>query len=150
MIKLLLFPLVPLVVASTGPNDFDGAIRRSEKSGRPVLVLLGADWCPGCRVMKKTVMPKLARQGGLDKVEYAYLDVDLQPKLADKLLRGNSIPQLVELHKTADGWSGRHLIGAQTVTAVESFIETAIARTDTTRGSPMRLSSWPGQSSQSQ
>ncbi len=150
MIRLLLISLMPLALVSTGPKDFDGAIRRSEKSGKPVLVLLGADWCRGCRVMKKTVIPKLAQQGGLENVEYVYLDVDRQPKLADQLLRGNSIPQLVELRKTADGWSGRHLIGTQTVTSVKSFVKTAIARTDTTRESSMRLSSWPSQSSQAQ
>ena len=104
-------------------QDFQAAVQRSVKSGRPLVVLLGADWCPACRVMKKSTLPEVAKAGGLKNVEFAYVDADREPKLVDALARGNSIPQLIRFQKTDKGWKARYLIGAQTAKQVSSFLE---------------------------
>ena len=104
------------------PQTFEAAYKTSVKNRRPLVVLLGADWCPGCVVMKKQVMPKVAKQGALAKVAYAYIDVDEQPKLAGQLLKGKSIPQLVRLEQQKKGWHVDHLIGAHKPKLVSNFV----------------------------
>jgi hypothetical protein len=34
---------------------------RREKTGKPLVVLIGADWCGACRVMKNTALPQVAQ-----------------------------------------------------------------------------------------
>jgi hypothetical protein len=73
--------------------------------------------------MKRSVTPEVRRRGLLDKVGFAMVDTDRQPELARQLMRGGSIPQLVMYRKTAQGWKKSRLVGAQSVSSVEAFIE---------------------------
>jgi len=121
MTSLVLAILIQAVPAAQ-PKDFAEAYKRSEASGRPLLILVGADWCPSCRVMKDSVLPKLAKGDALSKLEYAYVDKDRQPELCRHLLRGRSLPQLIYCQKTASGWKSLHLLGKQTAKGVTRFI----------------------------
>ena len=103
-------------------TDYATALQRSIATGRPLVVLLGADWCPACVQLKRTTLPQVARLGGLSGVEYAYIDVDRDQKLVGQLARANSIPQLIRFEKTKKGWQSDLLLGAQGVKKVESFI----------------------------
>lgn len=62
------------------------------KSGLPVVVDLGADWCPACKMLKP-VVEKLQKdlQG---KVVFLTLDIDHNQELAAKY-RVNLIPTLI-------------------------------------------------------
>jgi hypothetical protein len=84
--------------------------------------------------MKNSTLPEVAKAGGLKNAEYVYVDVDHEPELAGRLIRGNSIPQLHRFQKTKEGWDSRHLVGAQDARKVAGFIEGKAA--------PVRLSSW--------
>jgi len=75
--------------------------------------------------MKTSIMPSVAAQGGLDKVAFAYVNTDQQNELAGKLMEGGLIPQLVMFEKTDDGWKQKRLVGAQSVSAVVSFVGSA-------------------------
>ena len=103
-------------------TDYATAFQRSMDSGKPLVVLLGADWCPGCVKMKGSILPQVARAGGLKQVEFAYVDVDRDPKLAGRLSRANAIPQLIRFEKTEEGWQRGLLTGARSVKQVTSFI----------------------------
>lgn len=105
------------------PQGFHEAFKRSAKTGRPLVVLLGAEWCPACHVMKNKTLPEVAKAGKLKDVEFAYVDVDREPKLAGVLARGDSIPQLIRLDKTDKGWKAEILVGAQSAKTVTSFVE---------------------------
>ena len=105
------------------PQGFEAAMERSAKSDRPLVVLLGADWCPACRVMKNSTLPKVAKAGGLKDVEFVDVDVDRQRRLAGKLARGGSIPQLIRLEKTDKGWKAQHLVGARSTKEVTAFVK---------------------------
>lgn len=97
------------------------------ETGRPMVILIGADWCPACRTMKQEITPEVARRGGFDDATFAIVDTDAQPELANKLQRGNSIPQLIVYRKTEKGWRINRLIGAQSVSAVESLVAQGVA-----------------------
>ena len=107
-------------------DTYSGAFGRSTDSGRPLVVMLTADWCPGCVKMKNSILPEVEKAGGLKDVEFAYVDVDQNRELAAKLARGASIPQLVRFNKTPTGWQVNHLVGAQSPTKVNDFINAGV------------------------
>ncbi|MFO0897491.1 MAG: thioredoxin family protein [Pirellulales bacterium] len=110
---------------AAGASDYRTAHAASVDSGRPLVVLVGADWCPGCQQMKTVLTPDFERRTG-ERVVFARVDADSQPGLAQRLMRGAGIPQLVMYRKTEKGWKARRLIGAQSQSTVASFIQEGI------------------------
>jgi thiol-disulfide isomerase/thioredoxin len=108
--------------SSPAPASYAAAYKDAVDNGKSIVVLVGADWCPACQSMKTSVLPALAAQGGLKDVSFALVNTDRQSELANQMLAGNSIPQLVMYEKTADGWKIKRLVGGQSVSAVEQFI----------------------------
>ena len=108
-------------------DDYKRAYNRSLTTGRPLLVLLGAQWCPACQRMKNSTLPEVAEAGGMENLEFAYVDFDLQRNLANRLSRGKSIPQLIWMAKTQTGWDSRVLVGAKSSREVRSFIDREIS-----------------------
>ena len=113
------------VLAAFSP--YATAHRQALEMDRPLVVLVGADWCPHCVSMKGTVVPQLQQKGLLGKVAFAMVDSDRQPRLAGKLMQGSSVPQLVMYWKSSKGWRRQRLTGGQSVTTVERFLERGIA-----------------------
>jgi thioredoxin-like negative regulator of GroEL len=107
---------------SLAPNSYAAAYKDAVENNKSIVVLVGADWCPACQSMKTSVMPALAAQGGLKEVSFALVNTDRQSDLANQMLAGNSIPQLVMYEKTSDGWKIKRLVGGQSVSSVEQFI----------------------------
>jgi thioredoxin-like negative regulator of GroEL len=125
MIHLAASIILQAAALSAGTYDYATAFKQSEESGRPLVVLVGADWCPGCRQMKYTTIPELEKKGGLRNVSFAIVNTDRESALAGRLMRGGSIPQLVMYHKTEDGWKREQLTGAQSTRRIESFLAQA-------------------------
>ena len=92
------------------------------KTSKPMLVLVGAEWCPACMVMKNTVMPQLISKGSMKGVLYAVVDIDVSPELAKKLIGNASIPQLVFYCKENGQAVRKQLSGAQSIESVEGLI----------------------------
>lgn len=113
---------------AAGASDYRTAHAASVDSGRPLVVLVGADWCPGCRQMKTVLTPDFERRTG-ERVVFARVDADSQPGLAQRLMRGEGIPQLIMYRKTEKGWKASRLIGAQSPSTVASFIQSGIRET---------------------
>jgi thioredoxin-like negative regulator of GroEL len=117
--------LLQAAALSATAHDYATAFRETEKTGRPLVILIGADWCPGCRQMKYTTIPELERKGGLRDVAFAYVNTDEQSQLAGKLMQGSSIPQLIMYQKTDQGWTRKQLTGAQSTSRVQAFLAEA-------------------------
>jgi thioredoxin-like negative regulator of GroEL len=124
--------------------DYAAAYQRSMASGRPLVVLLGADWCPGCVNMKNTILPQVAKGGGLKDVEFAYVDTDRQPKLAGRLSRAGAIPQLIRYQKSEDRWQRDLLVGAQSVKKVTAFVAGKKSKRPKPEGSTVGLTGGAG------
>ena len=122
MTTLVMAVVLQASVTASGEKTYAEAFHQSTKSGRPLVVMLGADWCPACVKLKNRIMPEVAKQGGLKGVELAYVDVDREPRLAKQLVKGGSIPQLVRFEKGPKGWESKHMIGAQSVGKVTQFV----------------------------
>ena len=122
MTSLTFAAVLHLSLISAGGQTYAAAHRLHVETGRPLVVLVGADWCPACQTMKNSIIPQAQRQGVLDKVEFVQINSDEQPELSRKLMSGGAIPQLIVYHKTAEGWQRRELVGAQSISAIQQAV----------------------------
>jgi len=133
MTSMILVALMQVSTLGADQGTFEEAYRQSLTTGRPLVVLIGATWCPGCQTMKNSVLPRVAKAGGLERVVFFYLDLDRQRQLATRLKRADSIPQLIRFDRTATGWKTKCLVGAKSPREVYEFINAGlIKKTKTT------------------
>lgn len=118
--------MIQAAVVAAPDNTYKTAYKQHTEQGRPLVVLVGAEWCPGCRTMKHSVVPQLVENGALKDVAFAIVDTDKQPELARKLMRGGSIPQLIVFHESPEGMQREGFVGAQSVSTVENVIDRAV------------------------
>ncbi len=114
---------------AAAPQHYQEAYKQSTRTGRPLLVLVGAKWCPACRRMKSAILPQLSRRKALRQVAFVTVDKDQEKKLASQLMSGPTVPQLILFTKTSAGWKRRQLTGLHTAGEVDSFVHRAIAQT---------------------
>jgi thioredoxin-like negative regulator of GroEL len=120
--------LLNISALTTGDQTYTQAYNIAiSDSSRPLVVLVGADWCPACQAMKTSVLPQVQQLGGLNNVSFAMVNVDRESTIAQGLMEGNSIPQLVMFVKTDKGWSRRQLTGNQSVSAVQGFVAQGVS-----------------------
>lgn len=114
---------------TAAPQHYREAYQQSARTGRPLLVLVGAKWCPACRRMKSAILPQLSRRNALRQVAFVAVDKDQEKKLASQLMSGPTVPQLILFTKTPTGWKRRQLTGLHTAGEIDSFVHRAIAQT---------------------
>lgn len=122
MMSFTLSAIMQVSLLSTGANEYAEAHKVHAETGQPMVLLVGAEWCPGCVQMKNSVMPRVARRGLLRKVAFAHVNTDRDSRVAKSLMQGGSIPQLIMYRKTSTGWKRHMLVGAQSPENVEAFI----------------------------
>ena len=108
MMSLTLSVLLQVSVMGAAPqgaaNDYAQAYQQAADNGQPIVVLVGADWCPACVTMKSSVIPEMRRRGSLNKVAFATVNTDRQSGLANRLMTGGGIPQLIMFYRGENGW----------------------------------------------
>ena len=98
-------------------STVESAIRDAQ---RPVLLELGAGWCPPCRALEPHLVA-LARER-ID-IEVATLDVDDNPDTAARL-GVRALPTLVLF---VDGRVAAQLVGAQSRARLDAWIDASLA-----------------------
>ncbi len=126
MIGLAATFVLQTALLAQGAMPYDEAFREHETNGKPLLILVGADWCPACQTMKNGTLARMERGGKLKNVAFSIVNTDRERKIATSLMRGGSIPQLVLFTKTDKGWDRQQVIGAQSEQAVEAMIGQAL------------------------
>jgi thioredoxin-like negative regulator of GroEL len=130
MTGLVMCVMLQVVGAGDAQPTYEQAYRDAQANGRPIMVLVGADWCPGCQTMKGGVLARMMRSGKLGRVNYAVVNTDQERAIANKLMSGGSIPQLIVFSKTGkDTWSREQITGATSEESVAAMIEKAAAAT---------------------
>jgi thioredoxin-like negative regulator of GroEL len=119
--------MLQAALLTSGADSYEVALKAAQENGQPLVVLVGADWCPGCVTMKNATMPAMVRSGALRNVQYANVNYDRDPNLARQLMRGNAIPQLVVFSWTEKGWHREQITGATSSGVVNGMIQRAIA-----------------------
>ena len=131
MTSLGLTALIAMVAA--GGETYAEAHKETANTGRPLVVMVGADWCPACQVMKNTILPEMRSRGLLRRVAFALVNLDREHELGAQLTANGPIPQLLLFRRTADGWRMRRLIGGQDVQTVETFINEGVEANEAVR-----------------
>ena len=125
MAGLTLTMMLHATLLAGSPEGYAAAYRQTQANDQPLLVLVGADWCPGCRTMKFSVLPQLQQTGSLKEVNLAVVNVDEEDALSSQLMRGGTIPQLIVYARTAKGWHREQITGAASGAAVEGLLHRA-------------------------
>ncbi len=120
--------LVGLSTLASGSDSYADAYRQTTETGRPMVVLVSAEWCGACKTMERDVIPKVRQQPLFRRISFARVDLDRQRTLGRKLTRGGPIPQLLMFRRTGDGWRLSRLRGGQNVRTVEAFIDQGLQR----------------------
>jgi thioredoxin-like negative regulator of GroEL len=131
---------VPASDATQASESYAEAYQLASKTGRPMVVFVGADWCGPCQRMKREVIPQVRRRGLLGRVAFAMVNVDGEPKLGRSLRRGGPIPQLLMFRRTPKGWRLSRLTGGQSVPNVEAFIDHGLQRDAETKAETVQAS----------
>lgn len=128
MSSLTLVVALQVTIMASPSESYKDARAEAEKSGRPLVVMVGAEWCPACMKMEQDVLPDVKERGILSEVEFATVNYDQQRSLARELTGGGSIPQLVMFRRTSDGWMRSRLVGSQSLDGVKKFIDEGVRR----------------------
>ena len=88
---------------------YDDAYANAMRTGKRLVVMVTASWCPPCRQAKRLV-GEVENKG----VEFATVDYDGERQLAKKLMNGKQgIPLLVVYELTGGRWRVRRHVGVQ-------------------------------------
>lgn len=128
MMSFAFSAMVQVSLLTTGADTYADAHRQHVDTGRPMVLLVGAEWCPACVQMKNSVLPSVTRKGVLDKVAFAHVNADRDSRVAKALMQGGMIPQLIMYRKTPSGWRRHMLVGAQSPEKIEAFIKHGLAQ----------------------
>jgi thioredoxin-like negative regulator of GroEL len=123
MMSVAFSAMLQVSLVTTGANTYAEAHRQHVDTGRPMVLLVGAEWCPACVQMKNSILPRVARQGGLENVAFAHVNTDREGRVAKAVMNKGPIPQLIMYRKTASGWKRQMLVGAQSPEKIKAFIQ---------------------------
>ncbi|XZE43201.1 thioredoxin family protein [Pirellulaceae bacterium SH467] len=108
------------------PLPYEVAYKKAQDEKKPLVVLVGADWCAACKSMKSNTIVPMSQSGQLKEVIYTQVDKDVQPELASQVMQGNTLPQIVVFCQDDKGWKRFSLTGMQTERRVKELIGKAI------------------------
>jgi thiol:disulfide interchange protein len=114
MVKTVLALLLAIAGSENKPQSYEEAMQQAEKEKKPILILVGAKWCASCEVMKRDTIEPMKADGELKDVVVTYIDKDERPELAQQLMKGETLPQIVVFSKEAEQWKRLSLTGMQT------------------------------------
>jgi len=125
---ILIFGAIAFAADGSVPTDYKTAYSQAQSGDKPLLVLVTAEWCPPCRMMKSTTIPSLMRANAFEEFNFATVDLGTQQNLARKLIGGRGVPQLILFEKHGDRWERRYLSGMQSVASVKNFMDASQSR----------------------
>ncbi len=129
---VLSFALLGVGTSSTSTDaalkgqDYASAYKESVAEQKPLMVVVGAPWCPACNVLKETTLREMAKSGELEAVSLAMINRDEEPELAKQLTNGDTVlPQIIVYTPENGGWKRRKLLGFQSAQPVRGLLRRA-------------------------
>jgi thiol:disulfide interchange protein len=107
--------------------SYETAYQQAQAEHKPLLIVVGADWCAACKIMKSETIEPMQTAGQLEKVVVTIVDKDSRPDLAEKLMDGKTLPQLVVFTQGSEGWKKFSVAGIQSQKRVQELIDKAHA-----------------------
>ena len=110
-------------------QNYSEAYAQSVREQKPLMVVVGAPWCPACNVLKETTLRPMAKTGELDAVSLAVINRDKDPELAQQLTKGEKmLPQIIVYTPERGTWKRRKLMGYQPKQPIRNIIRRALGR----------------------
>ncbi len=103
-------------------TTYKEAYQLAQKEHLPLVVFVGAKWCPACRKMEATVLPNLPKTGILKDAAFARVDYDQDKELAAAITGGGPLPQVVIFHPKGFRAKPSRAIGFQTPERLLRFL----------------------------
>ncbi|MGB7347293.1 MAG: thioredoxin family protein [Pirellulaceae bacterium] len=131
MVSLLLAAVLASVTSEPANNhDYKAAYKESVAQQKPLMVVVGAEWCTACNVLKDTTIHPMVQTGELDGVSVAVVDRDAQPELCEQLCKGEKmLPQIIVFTQNDDGkWERKKLMGYQPKQPVRKLVAQAVSK----------------------
>ena len=126
MVSVLMALVLTGATSETSNRDYDSAYKEAVSGNKPLMVVVGAEWCPACNVLKHTTINPMVRTGELDQVSVALVDKDKNPELVKQLTKGEKmLPQIIVFTPTKTGWTRRKLMGYQPKQPVRNLVRIA-------------------------
>ena len=125
----LLFGIAMAAIISDQPTqqNYAEAYRNSVSQQKPLLVVVGAPWCPACNTLKESTILPMAETGELDGVSLAIINKDEDPELAKELTDGEQmIPQIILYTPDQGRWKRQSLTGFQSKQPIRNLIRRAL------------------------
>ncbi len=126
MVSLLLALVLSSVTSEQQMDQtYASVYKQSIEENKPLMVVVGAEWCPACHVLKDSTIKPMAQTGELNDVCIAILDKDKDAELVSQITKGEKmLPQIIMFSKTESGqWSRHRLMGFQPKQPVRSLIK---------------------------
>ncbi len=103
------------------------AYEKSITEKKPLVVVVSAEYCPACHVLKDTTIKSMEQNGELDDCSVVVIDRDADPELAKQLMAGEKmVPQIIVFSQSDTGrWKRLKLTGFQPAQPVRSLIRSA-------------------------
>lgn len=107
-------------------TSYELAIAKGKTTGKPVVVVFSASWCPPCRQMKEQVYPSSQVAALKDQFVWAYLDID-QTSNRNAAIKHSvrGIPHVQFLRP--DGKDLGKIVGGTSATAFASQLQSVLA-----------------------
>jgi thiol:disulfide interchange protein len=122
MVQVILTLVLAVNGASSKALTYEQALEQAQKDNKPILVVVGAKWCAACEVMKRETIEPMKAAGELKDVVVTYLDKDQRPELAQQLMKGETLPQVVMFCKEKDQWRRLSVTGMQTKPRLQELL----------------------------
>ncbi len=87
LFQMLVAALVSFSGSTPTAYNYGEAYRKSQVEGKPLMVIVSAQWCPACHTLKDTTIREMETSGQLAEVNLAVVDRDVEPELARQLMR---------------------------------------------------------------
>ena len=108
------------------------AYRLADTGDKPLLVMVTAQWCPPCQVMKANTLPVLMQNNTFGNFHFSMIDYDSDPEMAKTLIGNRGLPQLIMFEKSNGKWLRRYINGEKGIHSVEK-VESFVAQAGTFR-----------------
>lgn len=122
MVHVALALLMTVTGSNAKPLSYEEAFAKADKEKKPLLILVGARWCASCQIMKKETVEPMKENGALKQVVVTYVDKDERPELAEQLMKGETLPQVIVYSKTTGSWKRFSLTGMQSTTRMAELL----------------------------
>ena len=128
MLHVAALTLLAVLNAPTHSDEqipYDAAYRKAQEEKKPWVVLVGADWCAACKSMKAETIHTMKGAGDFKEVVFTHVDKDSQPEIAQQVMQGNTLPQIVVFCESDQGWKRFSLTGMQSERRIKELIRKA-------------------------